>query len=443
MSENIWNPIIETLPLELLAKYQFKLFIKLLKHACENVPFYKERYKEAGITYKDINNIEHISNLPIITKEDFLSSQTGTDPFPYGNLLGVPVEDVIRFHQTTGTTGIPLRVADMPSDWEAYSESWAMLLYSSGLRASDRVYIPSPYHFFIAFWGGHYGVEKLGAEVIPGGQASSQQRIQEMKDLKCTAMMCTPTYALRLAEIAKNQGIDSRKDIPIKRIFCLGEPGASIPATKARIEAEWNAKVYNVCGSTEAPLWAFECEAQKDLHLNESSFFVEILNPYTYEPAGPGEPGTVVITNLKRYAMPFIRVNLRDVAKISSKADPCSCGRTWRQIDGGIIGRMDNLIKVRGVLILPSIFEQAVRKIPQLGDEFQIVVKNENDYDRIIVTAEVLPEYQNNKKDIAKQVLRELRQVVQLRCELELCDLGTLTRNKGKSSRFRDLRNNL
>ncbi len=443
MSKNIWNPIVETLPLEVLGKYQFSLFKQLFKHACENVSFYRKRYKKAGVTYEDLKSKEDISHLPIITKEDFLSGQIGMDPFPYGSLLGVPVEEVIRFHQTTGTTGVPLRVADTSSDWEAYSESWAMLLYSSGLRASDRVYIPSPYHFFIAFWGGHCGVQKLGAEVIPGGQVSSQQRVQEMKELKCTATICTPTYALRLAEIAKKNGIDPVKDIPIKTIFCLGEPGASIPATKRRIEMAWGAKVYNVCGSTEAPLWAFECEVQKDLHLNESSFLVEILNPVTFQPTEPGESGMVVITNLKRFAMPFIRVNLKDLAKLSFEQDICSCGRTWRRIDGGIIGRMDFLTKVRGVLFLPTSVEEAVRKVPQLGDEFEIVVKRENDYDRIIVSAEVLPEYQNDKKEIAKRVLRELRQVVQLRCELELRDFGSLPRNKGKSRRFKDLRRNI
>ena len=439
-TENIWNPFLETLPLETLRELQFRRFKRIFKHAYDNSPFYRKKYPKVGISPDVIRTMEDIQRVPIITKEDFREGQSEEGPFPYGELLAVPIEEVTQYHQTTGTTGKPVRFGDTWADWETYVENWAMMMYSRGLRKSDRVYIPFPYHLFIAFWGGHYGVEKLGAEVVPGGQTSTEQRVREMKELRCTAMMCTPTYALRLAEIATKIGIDPRTDIPMRMIFCAGEPGASVPATKKRIEETWNAKVYDHCGATEAPLWAFECEVQKGLHLNEPNYLVEILEPSTLQPAAPGEIGTVVVTNLNRFAMPSIRFDLKDLVKLSTSQDTCPCGRTWRKIDGGIIGRSDDVTKIRGVLFSPTSVEQVVRDISQLGDEFEIVVTREDEYDRIIVVAEILPEYTGQKDELAKLLMRELRNGTQLRCEVDLRDFGSLPRYEVKSKRLKDQR---
>ena len=219
MTENIWNPFLETLPLEALRELQFRRFKRIFKHAYDNSPFYRKKYRKAGISPDVIRTMEDAQRVPIITKQDFREGQPEEGPFPYGELLAVPIEEVTQYHQTTGTTGRPVRFGDTWADWETYVENWAMMMYSRGFRKSDRVYIPFPYHLFIAFWGGHYGVEKLGAEVVPGGQTSTEQRVREMKELRCTAMMCTPTYALRLAEIATKIGIDPRTDIPIRMIF--------------------------------------------------------------------------------------------------------------------------------------------------------------------------------------------------------------------------------
>lgn len=276
--------------------------------------------------------------------------------------------------------------------------------------------------------------------MVPGGQTSTEQRVREMKELQCTAMMCTPTYALRLAEIAEKTGINPRTEIPIRMIFCAGEPGASIPATKRRIEEVWNAKVYDHCGATEAPLWAFECDAQQGLHLNEPNYLVEILNPSTFQPAAPGEIGTAVVTNLNRLAMPSIRFDLKDLTRLSVSEEPCPCGRTWRKIVGGIIGRRDDITKIRGVLFSPTSVEQVVRDMPELSDEFEVVVTREDDNDRILVIAEVLNEHAGRRDEIAQKLIRDLRNGTQLRCEVEIRDFGTLTRYEMKSKRFKDLR---
>lgn len=440
MTNNIWNPFLETLPLEKLQDLQFKRFKRIFKHAYDNSPFYRKKYRDANVSIDTLQTIEDVQKIPLLAKDDFREGQVGVEPFPYGGLLAVPMEEVTEYHQTTGTSGKPVRFGDTWADWEVYVESWAMMMYSRGLRKSDRVYIPFPYHLFIAFWGGHYGVEKLGAEVVAGGQTSTEQRVREMQELRCTATMCTPTYALRMAEIATKIGIDPQKDIPVRMIFCAGEPGASVPATKKRIEDAWNAKVYDHCGATEAPLWAFECEAQQGLHLNEPNVLTEILNPHTFEPALPGEIGTVVVTNLGRYAMPSIRFDLKDMAKLSVSQDICACGRTWRKIDGGIIGRRDDVSKIRGVLFSPTSVEQVVRDMSRLGDEFEITVTRENDYDRIVVAVEVIPEYVNQSDEIAQALMRELRNGTQLRCEVEIREFGSLPRYEVKSKRFKDLR---
>jgi phenylacetate-CoA ligase len=440
MTDNIWNPFLETLPLTQLRELQLRYFKKIFRHAYDNSPFYEKMYKEAGLNPDSIRTLDDVRMIPPVTREKLRDTQCDTEHFPYGDVLAVPIEEVTAYHQTTGTTGKPVRFADTWGDWENFVENWAMMMYARGLRKSDRVYIPFPYHVFIAFWGGHYGVEKLGAEVVPGGQTSTEQRVREMKELRCTAIMCTPTYALRLAEIAEKIGIDPKTEIPVRMIFCAGEPGASIPAMKKRIEEVWNAKVYDHCGATEAPLWAFECEAQEGLHLNEPNYLIEILNPSTYEPAAPGEAGTVVVTNFHRMAMPSIRYDLQDVTKLWPSEEPCPCGRTWRRIQGGIMGRRDDVTKVRGVIFSPGIVEQVVRGVPELGDEFEVVVTRENEYDRILTVVEVLKDYVHRKDEIARSLLKDLRNGTQLRCEVEIRDFGTLPRYEMKSKRFKDLR---
>lgn len=184
MPSNIWNPIYEALPQSLMEEIQLKRFQRIFKHAYDNSLFYQKLYREAGISPNDIKTLADIKKVPLTTKAHFQKAQDTDEDFPYGDLLAVPLEEVTQYHQTTGTTGKPVRFADTWQDWEAYAEGWAMMMCSRGLNKSDRVYIPFPYHLFIAFWGGHYGVEKLGAEVVPGGQTSTEQRVREMKELR-------------------------------------------------------------------------------------------------------------------------------------------------------------------------------------------------------------------------------------------------------------------
>jgi phenylacetate-CoA ligase len=440
-SRSLWNPILETMPPQDLEKLQLKKFQRIFSYVYDKSPFYHAKFEKAGIKPADIKSLADIRKIPVTSKEEMRIAQENKEPFPFGDLLTVPLEQVTEYHQTTGTTGIPVRWADTWQDWEWFAENWAYSLYARGLRNTDRAYIPFPYHLFIAFWGAHYGCEKIGATVVPGGSASTEERVREMADLRCTAILCTPTYALRLAETARKLGYDPVNGMHVRKIYCGGEPGASIPATKKRISEAWGAKVYDTIGATEAPLWAFECMEQKGLHINEAMDYVEVLNPETFEPVGPGEIGTVIVTTLDRYAMPTIRYDLKDLIRMSQDSKPCACGRTWRMFEGGIIGRRDDISKVRGVLFAPGAVEEAVRRIPELSDEYELeVFYDDKHYEQILVKVEALPQYQD-KIDILKSRLEgDLRNITQLRCDTEFHPYGSLKRYEVKSKRFKDLR---
>lgn len=441
--KDFWNPVLETMPIEDLRKLQLRKFNRIFTYAYEKSPFYRKKFDQAGIRPENIQTLDDIRKVPLTTKQEMREAQTGKEPFPFGELLTVALEDVTEYHQTTGTTGVPVRYADSWDDWEWYSENWAYCMYSRGFRATDRVYIAFPYHLFIAFWGGHYGSEKVGAMVVPGGSTSTEERVREMADLKCTTLICTPTYALRLAETARKIGINPVRDIPIDKIFCAGEPGASVPATKKRIENAWGAKVYDHVGATEAPLWAFECREQKGLHINEAMDLVEILAPHTFEPVSPGEIGTAIVTTLDRYAMPAIRFDLKDLVKLSANTEACRCGRSWRIIEGGILGRRDDITKVRGVLFAPTDVEEAVRRLPELSDEFEIVLYEQDEYEQILVKVEARPEYQQDIPSLKEKLVRELRNITQLRCDVEFHPFGSLPRYEVKARRVKDLRKNI
>ena len=231
-SEVFWNPLLETLPREEIVKLQVKKFRRIMKWAFEHSKFHGRLYRDAGLEPGDIKTMEDIARVPKVEKSMMREIQK-KEPYPYGDMLCVPLEDVTEFRQTSGTTGQPVYQPDTWEDWEWWAESWAYILYSQGYRKSDRVFIPFGYNIFVAFWAGHYGAEKLGCEVVPGGVLNTEARLLKMQELKVTATMATPTYILGMADTARKKlGLDPAKDLDIQKITCAGEPGASIPTTK-------------------------------------------------------------------------------------------------------------------------------------------------------------------------------------------------------------------
>ncbi len=436
--QSYWNPVLETLPLEKLQKLQLNKFLRIFQWAFNNSKFHRGLYDEAGITTDDIKSLEDIRHVPKVEKSMMRDIQK-KDPFPYGDALCVPLEEVTEYRQTSGTTGQPVYQPDTWQDWEWWAECWAYLLWAQGYRPADRVFIPFGYNVFVAFWAGHYGAEKIGCEVVPGGVLDTKSRILKIQELGATALMGTPTYILGMADTARNQmGIDPAK-LTINKITCAGEPGAGIPSTKKRIETAWNAKVYDHAGATEIGAWSYECSHQpRGMHVNEAFFLVEIEDIDTGEIiTGPGKRGKMIITALDRMAQPCVRFDSKDIIEWASES--CSCGRTFRVIKGGVVGRADDITKVKGVLLAPSAIEEVVRGINGLGDEYEVIVEKAGDAEKITLKVELMPG-STDRQSIESKLTDQLRLKTNLRYDLIFCDYGTLERYEVKAKRFKDMR---
>ena len=438
--QNYWNPVFETLPLEKIQALQLLKFKKIFNFAYNNAPFYRRLYQGAGIEPGDINSFEDIRKIPKVEKS-MLREVQQREPFPYGDMLAVPMDEVTEFRQTSGTTGMPVFQAETWEDWESYTECWCYILYSQGYRKKDRVFIPFGYNIFIAFWGGHYAAQKLGCEVVPGGVLDTAARVLKMQELKCNAFMATPTYVLGMAETAKTRlGMDVSRELQIERITVAGEPGGSIPTTKKRMEEVWGAKVYDHIGATEWGAWSFECTEQPGgLHIIEPFYLVEIEDPETGEPiTEPGREGKMIITALEQHAKPCVRFDSKDIIRWADYQ--CDCGRTFRIVDGGVIGRADDITKVKGVLLAPTAIEEVVRSIPELGNEYEVVVTKRGDLDDILLNVELIPEKASQEEAVVARLRDQLRLKTNLGYRIETHPFNSLQRYDVKARRFKDLR---
>ena len=433
-----WNPILETLPREKMEQLQLKKFREIFKWAYEHSKFYHRLYSDAGIELGDIKTTKDIARVPKVEKSMMRAIQ-GKEPYPYGDMLSLPLEQVTEYHQTSGTTGQPVYQADSWQDWELSAEHWAYILYTQGYRSSDRVFLPFGYNVFIAFWCAHYGAEKIGCEVVPGGILNTEARILKMQELRCTAFMATPTYVLGMADTALTKLGINPKGLGIKRITVAGEPGGSIPATRKRMEEAWGAKVFDHCGATETGAWGYECEYQTGVHINDALFLVQIEDVETGELiTEPGKKGKMVITNLNRMAQPCIRFDSKDMIEWNS--EKCECGRTFSLLKGGVQGRADDITKVKGVLLSPTAIEEVVRSIPGLGDEYEVVVTKSGDIDDITLKVELNPGEEKNTGSIKPKLIDQLRLKTNLNYNLEFHSYGALPRYEVKARRFKDLR---
>ncbi len=434
-----WNPVLETLPYEKIRKLQLKKFQRIFSWTYEHSKFHRTLYDNDGIKPKDIQSFSDIKQIPTVEKSMMRDIQ-GKEPFPYGDALCVPLNEVTAYRQTSGTTGQPVYQPDTWQDWEWWAECWAQLLWAQGYRPKDRVFIPFGYNVFVAFWAGHYGAEKIGCEVVPGGVLDTRARILKIQELNPTAMMGTPTYMLGMADTAINEMNINPADLSIEIITCAGEPGASIPSTKKRIEDAWGAKVYDHAGATEIGAWSFECTEQPgSMHVNDAFFLVEIVDVETGEAIEtPGVRGKMIITALDRQAQPCIRFDSKDIIEWDTKI--CTCGRTSKLIKGGVVGRTDDITKVKGVLFSPSSVENVVRGIEGLGNDYELKVEKINDRDKITLQVEFLQNYSEEMDKIKSKLSDQLRLKTNLNYEIEFCQYGELPRYPVKAKRFKDLR---
>lgn len=435
-----WNPYLEVLPRERLEALQLKKFKRILTWAYSNSRFHRALYQQAGMHPEDINSWDDIRRVPKVEKAMMKPVQR-KDPFPYGDALCVDLDDVCVFRQTSGTTGQPIYQADTWQDWEWWTECWATLLWAQGYRPHDRVFLPFGYNVFVAFWAAHYASEKIGCETVPGGVLDTKSRILKIQELQATAMMATPTYVLGMADTARNQLHIDPATLPITKITCAGEPGALIPSTKQRIEEIWRAKVYDHAGATEIGAWGFECSCQSGaLHVNEAMFLAEVEDLETGERVTKaGQKGKLVITALDRIAQPCIRFDAKDIVEICD--EQCECGRTYKLFKGGVIGRADDITKVKGVLLAPSAIEDVVRSMQGLGNEYEVIVDKKGDTDTITLKVELTEEAGHSAiQELRSELSTQLRLKTNLGYNLEILPPNSLPRYEVKARRFKDLR---
>jgi phenylacetate-CoA ligase len=364
------------MPREALTSLQLRKLRTLLTWAVERSPFWQQKMHAARVRPEQIKSLDDLRRLPFLTKEEILADQA--DSPPYGTAITCSPELAVAYHHTSGTTGkTPLRVFETRRDWDWGADAWARALYAFGLRRTDIVYFPFGYGPFIGFWGAHYAVQKIGAMTVAGGNLPSEHRLRQIVDCGATAVVATPSYAIRLAQIAEQQGIDLAGETRVELLIHAGEPGASIPATKALLEQKWGAHAGDFAGMTEtAGISAFECSAKSGaIHIAEDHFIEEVVDPATGEPVAQGEIGERVTTALGIASLPIIRYRTHDLVR-RVPASKCPCGRGFDLYQGGILGRSDDMRIVRGTNVHPSAVEGVVRRFSEIR-EFRIVISRE------------------------------------------------------------------
>ncbi|MTD56050.1 AMP-binding protein [Amycolatopsis sp. RM579] len=428
-----WNPRTETLDRPGLERLQAAKLRRVVAWAADRSPFYRQRLADAGVTPADLHTVADVTALPLLTRDEWMAAQTASPP--YGTLPAIEAHQAVRVHTTSGTTGRePLRALDTRKDWAWAAEMWCYGLWGAGVRPADTAYVAFGYGSFIGFWGLHYGLEKIGALVVPGGAQDTANRVRQIVDFGATVVASTPTYALRLAEEARALGVDLPSST-VDKVILSGEPAGSIPATKQLIEEQWGARAFDTAGMTEvSTIFMFECAYQPGgAHIIEDHLLEEVLEPGGDTPVGYGELGERVVTSFGRSAVPLLRYRTSDLV-IREPGSRCACGRIFDLYSGGVRGRVDDMKLVRGTNVYPRAVESIVRGHPEIS-EFQLRISREGTRDEITLRVEA------GRADdgLRKRLLDELAQAHEgLRFRVEFCEPGGLPRFELKARRLVD-----
>jgi phenylacetate-CoA ligase len=325
------------MPRQVLAAAQAERLGALLHHVYGRSAYYTRKFDAAGLDVAALRFPDDLSRLPLTTKAELIADQAANGP--WGTILTEPIDRYTRYCQTSSTTGSPLRWVDTNESWQWLVECWKAVFRAARVTPADRVFFPFSFGPFLGFWVGFDAGSQMGLLCVPGGGMSSRQRLSVIDSVQATVVCCTPTYALRLAEVAAEEGRDLAAN-SVRVLIVAGEPGGSIPATRDQIERGWGARVIDHHGLTEVGPISFECwESPGALHLNEDQFVCEVLDPVSGRPVADGQAGELVVTNLGRLSNPVIRYQTADI--VVRRSDPCACGRPWARLDGGVLARAD------------------------------------------------------------------------------------------------------
>ena len=428
-----WEQEKECLPREDLEQLQLERLQSTLYRVGTHVPFYRKKFNELKIDFDSFNSLEDLRKLPFTMKQDL------RDNYPYG-LFAVPLREIVRVHSSSGTTGMATVVGYTKNDIKNWSNLVARILCAAGLTADDVVQIAFGYGLFTGGFGLHYGAERLGASVIPISAGNTKRQIQIMQDFKTTALVCTPSYALKMADVMMEMGINPH-GLSLRYGLFGAEPWSE--AMRAEINERLGIRSSDNYGLSEVmgPGVAGECRECNGLHINEDHFLVEILDPKTLEPVAPGEIGELVITTLTKEAFPVIRYRTRDLTRLLP--GPCPCGRTLARMSR-IMGRTDDMLIIKGVNVFPTQIEAVLFAIEGTEPHYRIIVERENNEDRITVMVEVVEsiffDEMKKQRALVDTIKRRLASELGIHIEVKLVEEKTLERFDGKGARVIDKR---
>ncbi|MEA3365061.1 MAG: phenylacetate--CoA ligase [Candidatus Hydrogenedentes bacterium] len=398
-----------------------------------NVPFYKEAFAKLGVRAENIKTLDDIRRLPFTTKEDLRRY------YPLG-FLAVPRSEIARYHGSSGTTGKPTFVAYTARDLETWADLCARFLVAGGLQRRHTAHVAFGYGLFTGGFGLHYGIERVGAAIVPASSGNTPRQIMLIRDLGAQVLICTPSYALQIAEVAREQGI-SPADLPLEYAHLGGEPWTE--DMRREIETQLGLEAYNNYGLSEVigPGVSGECPMRGGMHIQEDHFIVECIDPNTLEPITDGGYGELVFTAITKEAFPVLRYRTRDIAALDPS--PCDCGRTTQRMSR-IVGRTDDMLIIRGVNVFPSQIEEALLRVEGTAPHYQIVVERPGALDEVTIRVEVRPEIFSDKmrqmQVLKERIMREIASVTGIRAGVELVNPQTLERSPGKARRVIDTR---
>ena len=434
-NDNLYlHPELETLSRSRLEKLQMERLQQTLAR-CMRIPFYKQRFAACGLRPEDIRTLDDVRKLPFTTKQDL------RDNYPFG-LSAVPLEEVVRLHSSSGTTGTPTVILHTQHDLDEWANAVARCLYMVGLRKGDIFQNSSGYGMFTGGLGFQYGAERLGMLTVPAAAGNTKRQIKFITDFGTTALHAIPSYAGRLYEVMEEMGIDPRRDTRLRTLIIGAEPHSD--EQRRRIEQMLGVKAYNSFGMSEmcGPGVAFECPEQNGLHIWEDYYIVEIVDPQTLEPVPDGEVGELVLTTINREAMPLLRYRTRDLTRILP--GECPCGRHHKRLDR-MKGRSDDMMILKGVNIFPIQIENILMQFLELGTDYLITLTNLEANDEMTVEVE-LNEFTDDYgflQRLTKEITRQLKDEILITPRVKLVPKGSLPKQEGKAVRVKDLRKTL
>ncbi len=426
------HPEFETLTRDEIKTLQLERLQQTVRH-CMNSEFYRQRFADNNLSPDDIRSLDDLKKIPFTTKQDL------RDTYPFG-MASVPLEQCVRLHSSSGTTGNPTVILHTQKDLDEWANAVARCLHMVGLRPGDVFQNSSGYGMFTGGLGFQYGAERLGMLTVPAAAGNTKRQLKFITDFGTTALHAIPSYAARLYEVMQEMGIDPRRDTKLKTLVIGAEPHSD--EQRKRIEEMLGVKAYNSFGMSEmcGPGVAFECTYQNGLHIWEDYYIVEIIDPDTLEPVPDGEVGELVRTTLNREAMPLLRYRTRDLTRILP--GECPCGRNHIRLDR-MKGRSDDMIILKGVNIFPIQIETILMKFKELGSDYLITLETLDSNDEMTVEVELNQLFTDDYgrlQALSKEITRQLKDEILVTPRVKLVPRGSLPKSEGKAVRVKDLR---